>query len=308
MGQKSIPQIIYHYCNLDRFLSITKNKELWLTDICKSNDSMEREWIYKLFDLCWNQIMKKPNVDEASSAEEIYHSYAIKQIQKEYQVTYNHVKAFKSLSECNFTPCGICFSSEKDLLSQWRGYANDGKGIAIGFNSLLFKEAVSPTNSRNVRFDKIEYKINRQIDFVSNVIMEWFRCNNGVEKESPEVILASLKMSSKLWDKAMFFKNPAFKEEREWRFVVNNHKLNGEMAKQCIETASYTIMPREWLAREDMIVPYRKLVFEKANKPIASIVIGPKTNLSVKDMQMYLYDLGFDIEKIMVHKSISTYR
>lgn len=307
MGQNSIPRIIYHYCNLDRFLSITKNKELWLTDICKSNDSMEREWIYKLFDMCWNQIMKNSNVDKVSSAEEIYQLYAIKQIHREYQVAYNEVKAFKSLSVCNFTPCGICFSSKKDLLSQWRGYANDGKGIAIGFNSLLFKEVVPPPNCRNVQFGKIEYKINSQISFVLNAIKEWLQYNMGVEKESPEVILASLKMSSKLWDKAMFFKNPAFKEERELRFVVNDYKLNGEMAKQCIETTSYTIMPREWLAREDTIVPYRKLVFKKAKKPIASIVIGPKANISEKDMQMYLYDVGFDIKKIMVYKSKSTY-
>lgn len=26
-----------------------------------------------------------------------------------------------------------CFSEEKDLLSQWRGYANNGAGVAIGF-------------------------------------------------------------------------------------------------------------------------------------------------------------------------------
>ena len=29
---------------------------------------------------------------------------------------------------------GTCFSEERDLLSQWRGYANDGAGFSVTFD------------------------------------------------------------------------------------------------------------------------------------------------------------------------------
>lgn len=34
----------------------------------------------------------------------------------------------------------VCFSESKDKLSQWRGYAQDGKGIAIGFDRGVLEE------------------------------------------------------------------------------------------------------------------------------------------------------------------------
>lgn len=33
-----------------------------------------------------------------------------------------------------FDGLGFCFSEDGDLLSQWRGYASDATGIAIGFS------------------------------------------------------------------------------------------------------------------------------------------------------------------------------
>ena len=33
----------------------------------------------------------------------------------------------------------ITANSKKDLLSQWRGYANDGGGVALGFGSSAIK-------------------------------------------------------------------------------------------------------------------------------------------------------------------------
>ena len=36
-----------------------------------------------------------------------------------------------------------CFSYQNDLLSQWRGYADDGRGAAIGFDLDVLKEVVT---------------------------------------------------------------------------------------------------------------------------------------------------------------------
>lgn len=48
-----------------------------------------------------------------------------------------------------------CFSEEKDLLSQWRGYGSDGNGIAIGFNAQLLRKL--DINGSRYKFIKVIY-------------------------------------------------------------------------------------------------------------------------------------------------------
>ena len=42
--------IVYHYCSLDSFNSILKHRSLRLTNILKSNDSMEISWICRYYE------------------------------------------------------------------------------------------------------------------------------------------------------------------------------------------------------------------------------------------------------------------
>ena len=35
---------LYHYCSLETFYNIMKNRSIWLSDVNKSNDSRELAW------------------------------------------------------------------------------------------------------------------------------------------------------------------------------------------------------------------------------------------------------------------------
>ena len=48
---KRTPKVIYHYCSLAAFLSIVKNKSIWLSDISKSNDRQELSWLKSQYEL-----------------------------------------------------------------------------------------------------------------------------------------------------------------------------------------------------------------------------------------------------------------
>lgn len=50
--------IVYHYCSLDSFNSILKHRSLRLTNILKSNDSMEISWICRYYDAEFKRAMK----------------------------------------------------------------------------------------------------------------------------------------------------------------------------------------------------------------------------------------------------------
>lgn len=38
--------LLYHYCNVETFLNIIRNKTIRLSDITKSNDNMEGKWLF----------------------------------------------------------------------------------------------------------------------------------------------------------------------------------------------------------------------------------------------------------------------
>ncbi len=41
-------KLVYHYCSVDTFNKIVSNKELWLTDVTKSNDYEELQAIFNV--------------------------------------------------------------------------------------------------------------------------------------------------------------------------------------------------------------------------------------------------------------------
>ena len=54
------------------------------------------------------------------------------------------------------------FSESKDKLSQWRGYAQDGKGIAIGFNKDVLEE-LNQISKFHTAFGKVIMIIHRNM-------------------------------------------------------------------------------------------------------------------------------------------------
>ena len=107
--------IIYHYCNVESFSAIIQNKILWLSSVYNLNDYKEIHWIKdKLSNKLKNSINKN-NFLLYKAFEELYS----KQLPNVYIGS---------------------FSKGSDLLSQWRAYANDGFGVAIGFNEEYFKK------------------------------------------------------------------------------------------------------------------------------------------------------------------------
>ena len=101
--------IIYHYCNVDAFKAIIQNKTLWLSSVYNLNDYKEIHWIKE-------KVLKKI---------------------KEYTNKNNYEKfnSFIKLYENKQTTVYIAsFSQGEDLLSQWKGYGQNGQGFSLGFD------------------------------------------------------------------------------------------------------------------------------------------------------------------------------
>lgn len=129
-----MPEVIYHYCNLNVFNEIIKSKKIRLSDSEKTNDSLENVYLYKVLE----EIIEKENDIYKNYLEPIdipFHSYI------------------------------TCFSTNGDLLSQWRAYAEDGMGISIGFNMEYLKKL-----KRHMMYKKKCEEFEKEIDELCNEI------------------------------------------------------------------------------------------------------------------------------------------
>ncbi|MDY4442700.1 MAG: hypothetical protein SPE35_00925, partial [Butyricicoccus sp.] len=107
-----LPSVVYHYCSVDTFFQIITNHTIRLSDIEKSNDFMEKKWAIQQ---CLQHIRNNlHNPEYPCSRQPGLASRLLREMEQQFQ-------------QYNTMILAACFSSERDLLSQWRGYADDGR-------------------------------------------------------------------------------------------------------------------------------------------------------------------------------------
>ena len=136
---KQIPKILYHYCSVDAFHEIIKNKTLRLSEIEKSNDSLECQWLEQRI---VPSLIRKRIVEQLSETSS--NEYVESMIKESISIYKGYWDSLHDSIVQKMT-LAICFSRNDDLLSQWRGYGNDGYGVAIGFNTKAFGKYLKPT-------------------------------------------------------------------------------------------------------------------------------------------------------------------
>ena len=281
--QEKKNMIVYHYCSLESLNSILKNRSLRLTNILKSNDSMEISWICRYYDAEFKRAYE--------NASDLFRS----KISSERLMGY--VKLFTdeffNENHADFRYYVTCFSYQNDLLSQWRGYADDGRGAAIGFDLDVLKEVVtvSPEISKPsiVSLHKISYSEAEQREVVLDKVMNCFE-----------------KKFLKLFQESVYMKNPFFREESEIRLCEFSPKqfLMGREVELSLGARLYNY---SYYVKESQLISYVDFDFSDClDQLIKELVIGPKCLMSERDMEYYLTTLG--LSNCRVKKSQGTYR
>jgi len=265
--------IIYHYCSMEAFYSIMKTKSLWLSDSKYMNDKYEGSWV----DIVIKEVL--------INLEPFYQ----KEFIQNYKANYEKMKNKRTYL--------CCFSQASDKLSQWRGYANDGQGIAIGFS----KKAFYLTGN----FD-FELALN---DVTYNKDMQ-----KKSIKESIELFLKN-KIDINNKEVAYFFKNPSFYEEVETRLIytpennMTEHTLN-EIDKQFYELMSNNISELKYRNKDNVNIPY--YIFDLvgtlkgfSSELIPKIILGPKNKQKLNKLSNFIEEQGLYNTQII--KSESSY-
>jgi len=272
-------------------MNILKSKQIYLSDPLKMNDNLEIKWyLDRLND-------EKSNENEFESVFDMMRMRSNIDFTFEELVASLNFKGQRSIYIC-------CFSKESDILSQWRAYAEDGKGVSIGFDleklkiadNFLIREIIY---ENNVVQGKIENDVEIVADGIGTVISEYAIT---MKEEQIDVFL------HELIPELAKYKNPAFSEEKEIRLIYcDNMKF-----EKIID--SYDAFQEKWESKElehdfrviesNNITEFVKLDFDSDS--IEEICIGPKCLLSKNDIKNIVRKLlGVEIDVI---ESKSSYR
>lgn len=271
--------IFYHYCSPETYLSICTGKRLRFSDLNSMNDYLEGSWGYNKFIEVCNQLLesKETTLECVDKIDEVLHVSS-----------YMNLKLICSLSKSG------------DVLSQWRAYANNGNGFAIGFFA-------KNLNKMPIRVLDVIYDEDLQKKNLSIIITTLTKLYNIGEVKSFEDICDELSVS------IARFKNPAFKEEMEVRLIhvatldlsdkknpkhiFNNGYVDGEPVNYEIKYRMNDCVPTAYI---DFDFCY------KSDDPIAQVVLGPKNSALPTGVKISMSTLG--LKNVDVISSTASYR
>jgi len=290
---------IYHYASLDTLISIVENQTLYSTNIYFLND--KKEYNYGV-DLILSRITV---LKECGLNQEILNS-----LEKHINIIYKSERY------------ATCFSKNGDLLSQWRAYANYGKGVSIGFDSIQLDKSIDQFLQRK----HIEYDIQYQTDTIDElvrIIINFFEKSKEIFDwaEYGYEWLVTNAIVEFLNDIISSFKDPSFFEEQEYRF---EYIIDGNMIRK-------KDLELHFRANETQIIPYLKLIskyrkFEINKKngkygdieddsfflhkklPIREIIVGPSLDYEMTKMGIEELLKKNDYEEVLIKKSKIPYR
>jgi hypothetical protein len=247
------------------------------------NDFMEVRWGYSMWEEAATRLGKNHEVDRSF----------LDEIDRVIHDTGGRALALAS-----------CLSRNGDVLSQWRAYADDGRGYAIGFHAQTIQRMA-------VRAFRIEYAPEVQVAEVSAFVRKLHADFAGSDRgegsqfqEACETLAVDLAA----------YKNPAFSEEDEVRLI---HALvfepSGASAKLVDPGGTAFNLPSDpvpvgFHIRDGIPVAHVDLDFAGAVPPkmVREVVMGPRCSALATAVSVFLETLG--LTEVVVKKSVASYR
>ncbi|NIJ46653.1 hypothetical protein FHR24_003148 [Wenyingzhuangia heitensis] len=289
-------EIIYHYTDLNGLVSILENQQLYCTNIKFLNDKKEyNHGIELLLKIIESIEIKKEN-------KEIFDF-----IKTNINRIYENDKYV------------TCFSKNGDLLSQWRAYANQGKGVALGFKSINIDESIAQyVSPLNITYNE-EYQTGIISEFITLIISYFNEVKNSIDFHQHNYNhLVGHTIIEILEGTLLSFKHSTFSEEKEFRLEYRmDETMNLKSENEIFfKTSNSLITPfiklkSKYLENSELIKTnpnYEKHSELDEKFPLKEIIIGPSLDFETNKIgiEILLKKIGY--ENIKIIKSKIPYR
>ncbi len=292
-------QLLYHYCSGMAFHAMlgSANPTVWQSAMTQSNDSMEGKLVRETLQrMAERDGLTPPQIAwMLAAADEVGESV-----------------------DC----LAFCMSSNGDLLSQWRGYADDGAGFSIGFRPAYWHFVASgeETIRRKYIIDvgKVLYE-HAEHEEMLRAVYDYMKQHitsqrvDLLESLSPELVRRVANMSDAPQDDIHFGESLLdYLTETVTDSLARWFLLKSKAFAEEAETRLLTLVPHplpemcQFRMRGSEMIPYLPYGIDRARHPIARVVLGPKNPTPVRVVESFLRKAGFD--GVTVDRSEASYR
>ena len=315
--------MLYHYCDNKKMANIIAGHTLRMSDITKSNDYEEIQLFYPYIMTAIEKEYKMNPFSLDYKGEKDFE--ALKRL---LHVTHKLVNIEFDVGE--MTSFVVCFCEEGDVLSQWRGYADSGKGGAIGFSLEELKEYcklydgiitlakvkyISREELQSVIADKAkEVLLNLQNDI--GWIADKFSMFDDGEEYNILLQTRMLHIIKKVLISSLEYKHESFSEEKEWRIFFSEEITKNPQWLFADEEDSimkyHHVIPKlknkiEFNITDNDMIPYYPIdLYDISSEPIKEIILGPKNNILERDFE--LYAAKYNMKNIVLRLSEISFR
>lgn len=244
---------IYHYTKPEKLLNILSGENIRFSNALYLNDKEEIAYSYRL-------IVKLIDQTEGLNPD------LFNKIKKHFSNKYKHIVDGDNDFVNKLEYFTTSFSTESDNLTLWNNYAK-GKnytGYNIGFDKQKLIKEMSENDYLPI-YGSVIYDKQKQIKIIHAIFKKW---NSLFERELKNKNSDEIKLFDILFELidilsivSIFFKNPQFKNEHEYRIVIVN-VFGAENAKTT-----------NIVEKNGLFVPYLEYKFSKES--VLSVNIGP---------------------------------
>jgi RES domain/Protein of unknown function (DUF2971) len=275
-------ELIYHYCRPEAFLEIVKHRAMWFSAYWVMNDALEREWGYTRFYQVMDALRSELN------------EQFVEQV-----MTAIRVGTFTNIAMIS------CYSLDADVLSQWRAYADDGRGFAIGFDPKLMQ---MPAKKLRVLYDEAT-----QASELAGNLRHVFNYEQSIGFKYDEQFRSHwVTFGMDL----IAYKHQGFREEKEIRLVHASGLVPENETFKIValgardKDGKQLIGPQEIRFRvsNGIVIPYVALDYSDNGKqsPIKEVILGPRNDSAETNIQIFLNTIG--VQGVRVRRSTVPYR
>lgn len=291
--------LLYHYCSPDTLLAVLQHRTLRCGDVSQMNDSREVHWGI--------EVLQEAIASRNDLPDVVHRALDI---------------ALAEFGE-KAVSLASCLSTDGDVLSQWRAYAENGEGFAIGLDPWALEDL--PVAFLAVSYDRKD-QMARMDAFLDSLIERFNHIpgkeefNEGINQggdaqEEASVVLAQfhslLSLTTLGVTDLVAFKNEAFSEEKEVRVVQIAYADGGPgSAVRLLNNDDAIDWPDErrpsvqFRMRAGVPICFMDLPIPSA--AIREIVVGPRNTSTDAEIQRFLNTLGFP--DIAIRRSKASYR
>lgn len=272
-------EVLYHYTSFDTFVNIIKNREFWLSDITKSNDPLEGQYILQELERSYIKLYNEEQINQNQ------YFLAHRSFLRLTEELFSHERLINFCGSASF-----CIPTHE--LSMLRCYGDNGKGVALGVPVTALENL---TKNPKIKFGKIRYVSSKDIE---NECAQFWRCAiepykskiNDDILEPPEDLVSALK---EYYKEGYFIKNDVNKDEKEFRLLFYDEELFKLWIPGFVEPVDDSI---NFFAKDSELKAYYKLPVNITRADgfyIQDVLLGPLCKATTNDVQAFLRRYGF---------------